>query len=262
MSSAASSGFGKKMPYLNQIDALLHEARRYLAHAEQAAETWPPCGNFLARALEHATCAVSMAWGEPYAPERKMHRVFSERLAPHFDEDVARFVELVWGLEGHSQPYANVEHLLAVCRGTIDSFADLAVGPPPAGWEPLPIPKPVGWSELPEADRRFLQEALAAAAQWAPGVRLILFGSRAAGTARSDSDYDLFLIFPDQTEDWKRPQSIGAVSWLAIDCGIELSNLWTTEADWLDPPEVSRPLVERVKATGIEVPPSLQQEAP
>src|SRR6266568_1380060 len=79
------SGCGEPMPYLNQVDALIHEARRLLAHAEQEAGNWPLCGHLLARALEHATCAVFMAWGEPYAPEKKMHQVFYERMVPHVD---------------------------------------------------------------------------------------------------------------------------------------------------------------------------------
>jgi nucleotidyltransferase-like protein len=91
------------------------------------------------------------------------------------------------------------------------------------------------------------------AAVWAPGVRLILFGSRAVGTAGLSSDYDIFFIFPNQTADWQRPQSIGSVSSLAIARGIGLSVESASDEEWLSPPEV-RPLIERVKAKGIEVP--------
>jgi hypothetical protein len=241
------------MPYLNQVDALLREARRLFAHAEHEAGNWPHCGHLLARALEDVTCAVFMAWDEPHAPERKMHRFFDERLAPHVDPAMAELVRFVWAREGQGRPDTAVEQLLAVCRAAIEYFAGLAQGPPPAGWEPLPIPKPVGWNELSEEERQFLQEALPAAAEWAPGVRLIFFGSRAVGTAGPRSDYDIFFIFPNQTADWRRPQSIGSVSSLAIARGIKLSVAKASEDEWLNPPEVSRPLIERVKATGIEV---------
>jgi predicted nucleotidyltransferase len=107
---------------------------------------------------------------------------------------------------------------------------------------------------LSEEERQFLQEALPAVAEWAPGVRLIFFGSRAVGTAGPRSDDDIFFIFPNQTADWRRPQSIGSVSSLAIARGIKLSVEKASEDEWLNPPEVSRPLIERVKATGIEVP--------
>jgi predicted nucleotidyltransferase len=53
---------------------------------------------------------------------------------------------------------------------------------------------------------RLLQRALAAALTCVPGVRVILFGSRAAGTGRPDSDYDLF-IFPNQAEGWQCGQA-------------------------------------------------------
>ncbi len=241
------------MPYLNQADALLHEACRLHAHAVQEASNWPHCGHLLARALEHATCAVFMAWDEPHAPEKKMHRFFDERLSPHVDPVTAALVRLVWEREGQGRPDEAVEQLLTLCAQAVDYFAGLAESPPPAGWVPLPIPEPVGWAGLSDEERQFLWEALAAAAQWAPGIRLILFGSRAAGTARPDSDYDLFFIFPNQTTAWQRPQSIGSVSRLAIDRDIKLSVESASENDWLNPPEVSRPLIQRVKASGIEV---------
>ena len=250
------------MTYLNQADAQLHEARRLFAHAEQETENWPYCGHLLARALEHATCAVFIAWDEPHAAEKNLHRFFDERLAPHVDPAVVQIVLLVWERDGHGPPVDQVEQLLATCREAIAYFAGVAESPPPAGWEPLPIPTPVGWSELPEEDRRFLQEALSLAAQQVPGIRVILFGSRAAGTARPDSDCDLFLIFPNQIADWQRGQAIGPVSRLAMDRGIELSVEWASEADWLDPPDVSRALIERVKATGIEIPPSPSEVTP
>lgn len=250
------------MAYLSQVGAQLHEARRLFTHAEQEKDHWPNCGHLLARALEHATCAAFIAWDEPHAAERKMHRFFDERLAQHVDPAVVKLVQFVWSREGQGAPDDQVEQLLAACRQAIDYFADLAESPPPADWEPPPIPMPLAWSELSEEDRHFLQQALSAAAQQVPGVRLILFGSRAAGTARPDSDYDLLFIFPNQTADWQRGQAIGPVSLVASDRGIELSVEWASDADWLDPPEVSRPLIERAKATGIEIPPSPSEATP
>ena len=250
------------MAYLSQADALIHEARRYFAHAEQEAGNWPYCGSLLARALEHATCAVFMAWGEPHAPEKKMHPFFDERLAPYLNQTVVQLVQLVWEREGQGPPDADVRQLLSACRGAIDYFAGLATEPPSAGWEPLPIPEPIGWDGLPEEEREFVQEAQAAAAGPAPGVQLVLFGSRATGTGRPDSDYDLLFIFPNETADWQRGQSRGSVSSLAISRGIKLSIESASAEEWLNPPEVSRPLIERVKATGIEVPSSPPEATP
>src|SRR5262245_43074965 len=125
------------MSYLTQVDALLREARRLFGHAEHEAGNWPHCGHLLARALEHATCPVFMAWEEPHAPERKMHQFFDERLAPHVDPAMAALATFVWAREGQGRPDTAVEQLLALCRSAIEYFAGLAQGPPPAVWKPL-----------------------------------------------------------------------------------------------------------------------------
>jgi predicted nucleotidyltransferase len=195
-----------------------------------------------------------MAWDEPHAAEKKMHRHFHDRLVPYVDPGMAAIVTLVWEHEGERRPQDGVQQLLATCHGAVDYFAGLAKGQPVAGWEPRPIPQPVSWEWLSNEERSFLWEALAAAAEAALGVRLVLFGSRAAGTARPDSDYDLFFIFPNQTADWQRPQSIGSVTQLAINYGIEVSVESASEYEWRNPPEVSEPLIRRVKESGIEVP--------
>ena len=248
------------MSYLSQVDACLYESRRYLALAGQQAANWPYCGSLLARALEHATCAVFIAWGEPHAPEKKMHRFFDERLAPEIDPSVAVVAQLVWEREGQGPSAIGVQPLFDGCQKAIGYFAALAASPPPAGWEPLPIPEPVGWEGLSEDERRFLQTALAAAQPWAPGARLILFGSRAAGNAGPDSDYDLLFVFPNHIQEWQRGQARGSVS--SLDRGIKLSIESASEDEWRNPPEVSRVLIERAKATGIEVPPSLPETGP
>ncbi len=243
------------MPYLNQVDALLHEANRLFAHAQQEAANWPQCGHLLARALEHATCAAFIAWDEPHAPEKKMHPAFDDRLAPHIDPAMAALVRFVWEREGQGPPDAMVDQLLQLCGGAIGYFADLAENPPPATWERLPIPEPVGWENLSDDERQFLSAALAASAREVPGVRLILFGSRAAGTARPDSDYDLLFIFPGEIAAWQRGQAIGSANSRAIGLGIEAS-VETASAPLipmsrLPPPRLSLQCTPRRSSTWI-----------
>jgi predicted nucleotidyltransferase len=93
---------------------------------------------------------------------------------------------------------------------------------------------------------------LAAAQPWAAGTRLILFGSRAAGTAGPDSDYDLLLIFPNHIAEWQRGQARGSAS--SLNPSVRLSIESASEDEWRNPPEVRRVLIERARATGIEVP--------
>ena len=239
------------MAYLSQVDAQLYKAREYLALAEQESAAWPYCGSLLARALDHATSAVFIAWGEPHAPERKVHPFFEQRLAPQIDPAVAVVVQLVWERDGQGPPDAGVQPLLEGCETAIEYFAGLATNPPPADWDPLPISEPVGWDGLAEDERQFLRRALAAALTCVPGVRLILFGSRAAGAARPDSDYDILFIFPHQTEGWQFGQARGSAA--SLDRSIKLSIESVSEDEWNNPPHY-RPLIDRVKATGIEVP--------
>jgi Nucleotidyltransferase domain len=240
------------MAHLSQVDAHLYKVREYLALAQRESANWPYRGILLTRALEYATCAVFIAWGEPRTPEPKMHPFFEERLASKIDPTVAVVVQLVWEREGQGPPDGGVQPLLEGCHMVVEYFAGLATNPPPADWEPLPTPEPVGWGGLAEGQRQFLRQALAAAQTMAPGVQLMLFGSRAAGTARPDSDYDLSFIFPNQIEEWQRGQARGAAS--SVDRSIKLNIESVSVEEWNKPP-AHRPVIDRVKATGIEVPP-------
>lgn len=240
------------MPYLNQVDALLAKARQYPAEAKLQRDNWPFCGSALARALEHAVCAVFMAWNEPYKAGRKMHRHFEERLAPLIDPAIPPMVKWVWEYEGGGKPDA-VDHLLTACEQVIDALADLAANPPPSGWQALPIPAPAGWEGLSEAERSFLRAALQAARQGCPDVRLLLFGSRAVGMAEAASDYDILLVFPDEVPETAYGQTVGRVVELATEQGIELDLTTANEAVWLAPAEVNRPLINRVRACHVEI---------
>jgi predicted nucleotidyltransferase len=237
--------------YLDQVTANVVRARQYLAEAEQRAADWPLCSSALARALEHAVCAVFVAWDEPYKAGWKIHRHFEERLAPHIDSSLVLFVTALWNLEGSGQIDV-ADQVIAACRRIIDRFEQLAVNPPPTGWQPQPIPEPVGWGALTDDERSFLQAAVRATREACPEVRLLLFGSRAAGTAEPTSDYDLLFIFPATFRDYG--YSIGPVVSLAMRHGIAVDTERIDESQWNDPPQSRRPFVERIKACHVEVP--------
>ncbi len=57
------------------------------------------------------------------------------------------------------------------------------------------------------ADHRLLAECKAAIEEVAPDATLILYGSRARGDAREDSDYDL-LVLVDREQDMELEQAI------------------------------------------------------
>lgn len=240
------------MPYLDQVEANILQARRYLADAQQQSGNWPFCGSAIARALEHGACAVFIAWDEPYKASRKIHRHFDERLAPCINEAMASFITSLWEHEGSAQP-DNVGQLLAACQQVIDGFEQLARDPPPASWRPRPIPSPVGWGGLAENERSFLVAASAAAREASPEVRLLLFGSRAAGLGLPDSDYDLLFVFPDTFPEAAYGQSVGQVVSLAAGLGIEVDDQKIRESQWNEPEVVDQPLVNRIKACNVVV---------
>ena len=238
--------------YVDQVTANIYMARKYLIAAEQRAADWPLCSGALARALEHAVCAVFIAWDEPYKAGWKIHRHFDERLAPFINLSVALFVTALWKLEGSDQSDIPDE-IIAACRQIIDDFEQLVTNPPPAEWQPRPIPEPVSWDALTEEERSFLQAALCAAREACPEVRLLLFGSRAAGTAQQSSDYDLLFIFPTSFPDRYYGESVGNVASLGMRQGIAIDAQRINECEWKEPPQSRQPLVDRIKACHVEV---------
>jgi hypothetical protein len=238
--------------YVDQVTANIHMAREYLTEAELRAANWPLCSSALARALEHAVCAVFIAWDEPYKAGWKIHRHFDERLVPFINPSAVLFVTALWKLEGTEQSDIT-EQIIAVCRQGIDGFEQLATNPPPADWQPRPVPEPVSWDALTEEERSFLQAALRAAREACPDVRLLLFGSQAAGTAQPSSDYDLLFIFPDSFADRYYGESVGNVASLGMRHGIAIDAQKINESEWREPSRSRQPLVDRIKACHVEV---------
>jgi len=152
------------MTYVNQVDALLAKARGYLAQATSQPDNWPFCGSALARSLEHAACAVFMAWGEPYKAVRKMHRHFDERLAPLIDPAIPPVVRWTWEYEGGGKP-DDLGQLFTACEHIIDAFDDLARNDPPLDWNALPIPPPADWEGLSVTERSSYDQ------RWMPPCR-------------------------------------------------------------------------------------------
>lgn len=241
------------MTYVSQLEALLAYAEGHVANAKREAENWPLCGAYLARAMECGSCAIFMAWGEPYKATKKMHRHFEERLAPLLDSNVSSVVQWIWEYEGQGKPN-NADQIVAVSEGIIKIFAGLATNDPPVAWQPRPITQSIGWNRLSPAEQSFLQAALAVGRQECPGVRIMLFGSRAAGRAGPDSDYDLLFIFPDAVPEGRYGYTIGEVVSFANGNGIELDIEKTSDAAWVNPLEVSQPLFDQIKGCHIEIP--------
>jgi predicted nucleotidyltransferase len=84
------------------------------------------------------------------------------------------------------------------------------------------------------SDEQLLRTATARIVDRFSPDRLLLFGSRARGEARRDSDYDLLLIAESDVPRWKRPVPV----YIAIsDLEIPAEIFWWTEEEieeWCD----------------------------
>ena len=242
------------MAYLNQVDAYLHNARDRLAYAKSQVDTWSGCSRTLARALEYGTAALFSAWGDPRTATPKIHEPFYRQVAPLIDEQHTHLIKLLWETEGTSLPPGDVRHVLSLCGQTITYLAELAGAKPLDGWEPPSTPRSIGWDGLSDWEQTFLRTVWSHANYWSPGVCLVLFGSRAAGLARPDSDYDILFIFPEDTPDSQRRYSIGDVNSYARQHDVVVDIEESTDRQWARPDDASRPLLERIKTCGVQIP--------
>jgi predicted nucleotidyltransferase len=72
--------------------------------------------------------------------------------------------------------------------------------------------------------------------------RAILFGSRARGEARPDSDADLALIVPDRYDVWRVTWDLGGLAYSAfVDTDIWIQTVVISSSDWLYPDGFLRP---------------------
>ncbi len=90
---------------------------------------------------------------------------------------------------------------------------------------------------LPASIRRVVDHAVVAV----DPTRVILYGSRARGDARRDSDYDLAFVFP---EDRRR-------RWVRFVADLDDAALTLLPVDLLDWNEAPEPLRERISNEGI-----------
>ena len=90
---------------------------------------------------------------------------------------------------------------------------------------------------LPASIRRLVELAVRAV----DPARVILYGSRARGDARQNSDYDLAFVFPEDRHD----------RWVRFTVDLDDAALTLLPVDLLDWNLASEPLRERIRKEGI-----------
>jgi len=100
-------------------------------------------------------------------------------------------------------------------------------------------------------DQKILEECKQEIRRLASEARVILYGSRARGTASPDSDFDLLVLTPT-------PLAPEVIRWirdalyeLELKHGVVISVLFYSEAEWHDPLRQATPFHREVEREGI-----------
>jgi len=241
------------VPDADPVEVAFAFARNALIQASREPRWTQVAGRLLTAALEYAVQGVFIAWGFPVlAP--KVRRYFDPSMTAHLQPADAEVIRAVWNDAGRSHADLDLSTIIDVCAAVVDRLEALAGSPPPAGWSPPPVPASIGWAALSGADQQLLTRVRQGAQALCPEATVILFGSRATGLARPDSDYDLLLILPDDIDPYVRALIMSNVRDMVRETGVAVDHEYVTVNTWQNPPPGARILVEQAKSQGIEVP--------
>ncbi len=202
---------------------------------------------YLSDATEFAIRSVTVAWDRPISDSTKLWAAFHEHLAHRLHTDT-----VTWAMTVHRREEDRLDGLLPDAERHITAIVQLGLGEAPEGW--LINESPVGWAGLTEDERELLVEAVTAAHYWLEDVTVWLFGSRAVGRARGDSDYDLLIVVPDHVQVGLQGQVRGAVSTVFRRRGVLVDHYLTTMSGLIHPDVGSALLYEKVQKLGFPIP--------
>jgi uncharacterized protein len=86
-----------------------------------------------------------------------------------------------------------------------------------------------------------------------PDARVILFGSRARGDARQDSDWDILVVTQTPEPASAERQILDDLYDLELDTGAVIMPVVCSEREWNDPMRKGSPFVQQVRAEGKEL---------
>jgi hypothetical protein len=208
--------------------------------------------NFLYQAVEMAARATLTSWGRPMAG-LKVWTAFFDRLSAHLPSEV-----VAWAHEVNLKSSECVQALLVPAAHHVSAIIALSMDDPPKSFGARS--SPLQWNELNPEDRALLHDAANRATVFAPGSELWLFGSRATGEDRDDSDYDVRLVVPDDTPDKLRHLAQAELWQAAKDRGARIDHAFIARSAF-DAPNLGEDvlLVYEIKQYGVPVPPVLDE---
>ncbi len=99
----------------------------------------------------------------------------------------------------------------------------------------------------------FLKRVKTAVQALEPGAEVILYGSRARGTARADSDWDFLILLPGQVDKTLELQIKRRLYDIELETDTVLSSIIRSKQQWLSRQYEVVPLRQEVERDGIAV---------
>jgi hypothetical protein len=234
----------------------IYAARVALSNAKNDTANWPFCGNSLAAASEYAVRAISVAWGDPKASMKKLSDFLKHPIGPRLEPHEIAFVAALWQYRAEKARWRppEADQFVNLAEAIVEKLIQLAMQPVPDDWTP-PSYGRISWDDLSDAERSFMNEVHDTAVRHAgPRARAYLHGSRAKGIATQQSDYDVYCVFPDDTDRIACGEVMTGIPVIASRFGVSVSGDYDFESEWRDPSRNKAPLIKEVKRYGIEVP--------
>jgi len=106
---------------------------------------------------------------------------------------------------------------------------------------------------LQASERLLLERCRQAVAQVDPSAELILYGSRARGDARPESDYDLLVLVDGPTTLAAEDAFRRRLYPIELETGAVLTVLTTSRTDWQSPLYAAMPLYKNIRREGLRL---------
>ena len=101
--------------------------------------------------------------------------------------------------------------------------------------------------------RELLERVKAAVQALEPEAEVILYGSRARGTARADSDWDFLILLPGPVDRMLEMQIKDRLYDIELETDMVLSSIVRSKQEWLSRQYEVMPLRQEIEKDGIAV---------
>jgi len=86
-----------------------------------------------------------------------------------------------------------------------------------------------------------------------PDAEIILYGSRARGTARADSDWDFLILLPDAVDQALEMRIKNSLYDIELETGMVLSSIVRSKKEWFSSRYRVMPLRKEIEKDGIAI---------